>query len=541
LTITDRTPSFKLDQPEPNWPDQQFECAFGVKGATPDWKPCGSQGNLPPFAVTTPLADGKYTLSTRTRSGVIYSEPSLMSFTVGSWSAVYTATTTTQQAGAHPALDVDITPTGAGQLHAVDMTLPKGLIGSLNSFPKCPEANVPTGSCPAATKVGAVDVKYTVHGGINLQRTPGDVYFTGPQVPGDTAGLVINVFGPVGYSDVIIPLRIQLLNNSQNMRVFSDSIPTDVGKGVDYPGEFIKYWLIDFKMHINGSTGSPFPLLTNPSSCAASQFTGSFGDTEGTKTTPATIPYQATGCSTLGLDPTFGQAFSNLAASPSGSETLSGVIASLGLPADNSSIRRITVREPSVFLPNFQGLAGGADQCKPNAITDTDPTAAVVLSFTYSAVLCPASARVGTIKITSPLLTRPLDGEVYLVAAGSLPRFGVKVDQDGISLRLAGSNTLDHSTCDEVIYDAGCPDQIVIDFDNVPDLPLSGFVLNLNEVSRTNTAGNAQLSSKLLTIAPAQDSYNCLPTTSAQTTITSWSGVTRVLQQAVNVTGCDPR
>jgi hypothetical protein len=530
LTITDRTPTFKLDQPEPNWPDQQFECAFGVKGTTPDWKPCGSQGNLPPFAVTTPLADGKYTLSTRTVSGVIYSEPSLMTFTVGSWSAVYTATTTTQQAGAHPDLDVDITPTGAGQLHAVDMTLPKGLIGSLKSFPKCPEANVPTGSCPAATKVGAVDVKYTVHGGINLQRTPGDVYFTGPQVPGDTAGLVINVFGPAGYSDVIIPLRIQLLNNSQNMRVFSDTIPTDVGKGADSPGEFIKYWLIDFKMHIEGSKGSAFPLLTNPSNCAADKFTASFGDTEGTATAPATIPYKATDCAALPFAPTISQTFTDPVAGH-----LTGVVADIDLPAGSAAMKTVRVREPAVIGANLDSFGDDRDQCP----VDAAPLATSI----FDPSGCPPQSVVGTMSVDTPLLPLPLTGKVYLIKHTPLQWLGVVLEGQGARVNLVGASALppaDPTCIDEEQPSGVCQSLISVSFTNIPDLPLTHIRLTLHAADRTSVTG-ANLPGDILVVAPPTHK-TCIGADVANSTFIPYSGAPTVnAAQSIFFSGCTPK
>lgn len=534
--LTNRTPVFKLTYRDSAlYPNATFDCSLELEGAPAVWSPCGSATDLPDYRVTTPLADGNYTFSTRATEGLRVSGASGMDFSVGPWSVAYTATTTTQAAGAHPDLDIDIDPDAAGQLKAVDITLPKGLIGSLNSFPKCDD--IVKAICPENTKVGTVDVDYQIGGLSNLKRTPGDVYLTGPQDGQDAAGMVIRVYGPVKpFADVIIPLHIQLINNAQTMRVYSNTIPTVVGNIYD-PLEFTQFWVNDFKMHVNGSQGSPYPLLTNPSSCAAGQFSAVFGDTEANKTPAATIPYSATGCSSLAFDPTLTQTFSNLVATSAGSVT--GVTAAQTLPADNSTIRRITVKEPAVFGPNFSSFGSSADRCKSSAIVDTDPTAATNYVFTYSAALCPASARVGTLRIVSPLLTTPLNGEVYLVDAGSLPRFGVKIDQDGISIRLASINTVSSASCDETIFDLGCPDQVIVDFNNIPDLPLSSFELNLDETSRTSNDGASQLSSKLLNLQPSYDTYTCRPSVTAETTMTSWSGVTRALQQAVSISGCD--
>jgi hypothetical protein len=525
LSINERTPTFRLEENGDAWPNKQYDCSLVKAGQPANWIQCGVQGNLPAYQVTTALANGDYSFSLRTRSGTVTGPSSRMDFTVGDWNSKYTATTTTTQAGAHPDLDVDITPTGAGQMRSVDMSLPKGLIGSTNSFARC--SDLIKAICPAETKVGSVDVDYTVYGGISLKRAPGDVYFTGPQVAGDVAGLVIRVFGPVKpYADVIIPLRIQLTNNSQTMRVFSDTIPTNVGNIYD-PTLFIRYWLKDFKMHINGSAGSPFPLLTNPSSCAAGQFSNVTGGIAGAKTAAQTIAYTATGCSALPFNPTISQTFSSTTA---GAEA--GVTAEVNLPTGNSSFKTLKVNEPAAFGPNFPAFGAVADQCPASAA----PTGSSVFDPTN----CPAAAKVGTMTIDTPLLTAPLNGTVYLINKSPLPWLGVKLDDVGVSVRLTGVTTLPQvdPSCDPSTSETGtCPSQIAITFANIPDLPVSRIRMTIDGPNRTGTGGSS-LSGKILTVATASDPA-CVPTINAATLFTPSSGTPNVsATQAINFSGC---
>jgi hypothetical protein len=526
LSLNERTPSFGLDMDDARWPNPQYDCALVPTGTVnPTWTSCVQPANPGTYKVTTPLTNGNWSLMRRTRSGTVTGDTSSMDFTVGDWSSTYTATTTTTQAGAHPDLDVDITPTGAGQMRSVDMTLPKGLIGSLNSFPSC--SDLVKALCPANTQVGSVDVDYTIHGGLVLKRSPGYVYFTGPQASGDAAGLVIRVPGPVApFADVIIPLRIQLINNSQQMRVFSDSIPTDVGDIHD-PTVFIRYWLKDFKMHINGSTGSPFPLLTNPSSCAAGQFSNVTGGIEGPKTAVQTIAFSATGCSTLPFAPTIAQTFTSTTAG-----TQAGVSAEVNLPAGNSSFKTLKVNEPAAFAPNYPAFGLAADQCPA--------TSAPTGSSTFDATNCPASAKVGTMTIDSPLLTSPLTGTVYLINKSPLPWLGVKLDGVGIAVRLVGVTSLPQvdPTCDPTTSDDGtCPSQIAITFANIPDLPVSRIRMTIDGPNRVGTGG-ASLSGKILTVATASDPA-CIPSINAITTFTPNSGTAAVgATQPISFSGC---
>ena len=92
---------------------------------------------------------------------------------------------------------------------------------------------------------------------------------------------------PDNFDNVVIPLRLRLTNNSQQMRVTSDTIPVTTKYFSEDGTLNANFYVQDFAMHLNGSTGSPFPLLTNPSSCAAGGFSTIFGDTQANKTAAA--------------------------------------------------------------------------------------------------------------------------------------------------------------------------------------------------------------------------------------------------------------
>ncbi|MFT4049513.1 MAG: hypothetical protein QM648_06705 [Solirubrobacterales bacterium] len=524
LGVTERQPVFHLDVGgDANWPNSEYDCSLVSQGAAPVWTPCGNSAGAPAYQPASPLAVGSYVFSTRARSNGIIGDARTMAFSVGDWSSAYSASTTTTQAGAHPDLDIDIDPTGAGQMRSIDVNLPKGLIGSLNSFPRCPDANLAKATCPAETKIGSVDVDYTIYGGIDLKRAPGDVYFTGPQAPGDVAGMVIRVFGPVKpYADVIIPLRIQLTNNSQVMRVFSDAIPTVVGDIYD-PARFIKYWLLDFKMHINGSAGSPFPLLTNPSRCSADQFAVQTGDIPGNKTAVQAQPYAATGCASLPFAPTMTQQFSSTAA---GTET--GVVTDVDLPSGNSSIGAVSVAEPSPMGPNYPAFGRAADRCPGSAA----PSANAIGGFDVTG--CNAASVVGTASVVSPVLQDPLLGSVYLINKTPLPYLGIRLVGTGIDVRFYATTALEQldPTCT-----VNCEQRYVVKFASLPDLPITHFNLNLNQPDRGQLNG-VLVSSKLLALVDVGDP-SCIADSSVDGVFTPGSGNSPVTtKQAVPISGC---
>lgn len=535
VATNDRTPTFLLSYfTDSLYPDAQHLCDFVRPGATfRDWKPCGASS----FTSPTNLADGDWKFVTQSVSGSRQSAENSLSFSVAPWNPSYSATVTDPAAGAHPDLDVNI-EVPAGQMRKVDMLFPRGLIGSLNSFAQCGAAIYQNPrNCPASSLIGNVMTSITMQG-LTPKDLPGSVYLTEPQVAGDVAGIVIIVPKPVSnYGDVVIPMRMQLVNNASQMRVFSDSIPTQVyrtDEEVNY--DYYVHW---FKLHLNGSQGSPFPLLTNPSSCAAGVFATTIGAFDGEDSPTLEAPFQATRCDQQPFAPTFLQTYSNPNAVPIGMTSQTGLKANLAFGANASSVKRVTAVEPAIFRPNFPSFGDNRDRCAASAIADVDPTSAFKWVFNYSASLCPASSRVGTLSIVSPLLPETLHGDVYFVNAGSLPRLGVKIDQLGISMRLAGITSVGQQACDEAVYDLGCPDQIVVDFNDIPDLPFSSFELNLDETSRPNFDGTKQLSSKLLTVVEADDPYICRPVSLAETRVTSWSGRVEALRQEVALNGCN--
>lgn len=522
--ITNRLPKFELTYGDTLYPNATIACSLTPEGAPTDFKPCGTGSNLPDYQVTTPLSDGEWVFRAQATEGPRVGNASAMEFTVGNWNAVYTATTTTQKAGAHPDLEVVIDPTEAGQLRSVDVRLPKGLIGSLNSFPKCDD--IVKAICPANTKVGDVMVDYQIGGLQRLKPTPGDVYLTGPQDGSDAAGMVIRVFGPVApFADVIIPLHIQLTNNAQEMRVYSDTIPTLVGN-INDPTEFTEFWVNEFTMNVYGSQGSPFPLLTNPSSCAAGQFSAVFGDTELNKTPVATIPYQATDCASLPFNPTISQSFSSLTAG-----TLTGISADVTIPTNSSSFRALRVTEPAALGPNFPSFGAATDQCPSYA--------AATGTSLFDPTDCPEASRVGEMTIISPLLDAPLEGEVYLINKSPLPWLGVALDSPGIQVRLVGVTGLPQvdPACDP-LFAGICPQQISVAFGNLPDVAATNISFSIDGPDRIGASGNV-LPGKILTVATASDP-TCVPSVDALTAFLPNSGTPTVnAVQSFALAGCN--
>jgi hypothetical protein len=133
---------------------------------------------------------------------------------------------------------------------------------------------------------------------------------------------------------------------------------------------------------------------------------------------------------------------------------------------------------------------------------------------TNNPISCPASSRVGAIRITTPVLDSPLEGSVYIgqPLSGNRYRLFVNADGHGISIRLKGTVTPDPQT-----------GQVTAVFNDNPQLPFSQFRLDFDGGSRA-------------IIASPQ---GCGTPTGAGT-LTPWSGTAAsTTQSSVNVTDCN--
>ncbi len=122
-------------------------------------------------------------------------------------------------------------------------------------------------------------------------------------------------------------------------------------------------------------------------------------------------------------------------------------------------------------------ITQGAEQAGQAAVTVTLPPvvgpdlaqlARACPAAQVAAASCPATARVGRVQATTPLLAQPLTGDVFLAggARGALPGLAIQLGPP-IPLRLTGSVEL-------------TPQGIRTTFTGLPDVPLARFALSLD-------------------------------------------------------------
>jgi hypothetical protein len=501
-TTSDNTPTFSFNS---SIAGSLFQCRYDGAG---DFVPCSSP------TTSQPLSDGPHYFEVRAVNGATTdASPARVDFTVDTNGIDITPqiTVSTTQAAAHPSLTASFNVSG-GQPKQIALRLPAGFNASLSAVPQCSNANAAAGTCPAASSLGTASVTAQILGG--TETGVGNIYLTEGPTGADAAGVAGNI--QFSFGNLIVQGGAYLVENGKHQYIDLRSIPNTVGSTA-----------INVTNLTTNFTGAN-KFLTNPSSCTNDKSWVSSGtDWAGNNAPAFTVPFQATGCSSVAFAPTINQVLSNPVAA---AET--GVNATVTLGTDNSAIKSLRVNEPPSLGPNYPSFGQQTDQCPASAA----PSALAV----FDATNCPPQSIVGSMTINTPLLPTPLNGTVYLINKSPLPWLGVKFDQPGISVRLTGVTSTPQvdPTCDPLESDEGfCQTQISILFNNVPEVPISSITMSLNGPNRTGGNG-ASLSGKILVVATPSDP-TCVPSSPARAVFTPFSGTPALtIDQPIAITGC---
>jgi hypothetical protein len=316
------------------------------------------------------------------------------------------------------------------RLRSVQFSLPPGLLGRVAGVSLCPEADAPSGNCPAATRAGTVTA--TVGTGPQPVTLSGPVYMGGPYKGGLLsliAALPAKV-GPLDLGTTVLRSAIALRSTDGGLDVSSDGLPAFVqGIPVD-----VRTLTVDLN--------KPGTLL-NPTDCSPLSIGGTITSALG-QTATASAPFQVSGCDKLPFAPTISAVAGGKGNTARGKRPLFRAIV-------EQPITQARLASTTVTLPNSLGVALGKAIC-PAAQAD--------------AGTCPATSQVGTANASTPLLPLPLSGPVYLIQVPGQPLPGVLVQLHGlVNLSLRGH------------VSTGPGGALVNRFDGIPDVPISRFEL----------------------------------------------------------------
>ena len=423
--------------------------------------------------------------------------------------------------------------------------LPPGLVGDPSAVAECSEAdfvvNAGNGKdlCPPDTALGVASVVINDPTPLgftslsvpvfNLAPTPGEPARFGFEV--ENVPVVLKTSVPSGGE---YGVEVSVTNTSQAVQVLSSQVTLwgvpgdprhDSSRGWECLGggwwEYETEHLAPCKPM---EEQAPVAFLTLPTSCEQPPTTTAGGDSwpiganrpgstlQGD--TSYTFPSALTSCNLLPFNPSISvQPETQRASTPTGlnvdvevpqASTLSGAPGALG-EAD--------VKETTVTLPKGLELnpsaANGLEVCAASQFGfDWEPESEQTqnLKFEPESPKCPDAAKVGTVKIKTPLLREELTGSVYLAKQDTnlfrSPLVLYLVAEDptaGVRVKLAGEVTLNEQT-----------GQITSTFKNTPQLPFEELNLHFFGGPRASVS-----------TPPLCQSY------ATTTSFTAWSGTTQ--------------
>lgn len=465
------------------------------------FQPCGSNSQTGSFTPATPLDPGSYTFEVRAEDGVGNADttPAEETFTVDPpFGPTFTATPSTSVARAHPTLDVTIESKSDEDLKLLEFSMPQGFVGSLlGAQTRCSAADAAaavagTGSCPSTSKVGTVTG--TAQADFSEVVQQGDAFLTEPLQAGDPAGLVVSIPAQVGAIDmgtITVRNRLVVRGNLDGVDSVSlDEVPHSIVDDKDTDGftsATVNFHLRKVELHLAGGAGATQPLLTNPSSCAPTEFKGTFTSYDHTVTNAPDVPFQATNCDALPFYTAFTAGIEQLDSSfaptgkvPTAGDTVrfSGTIAA---SPDDAGVKAARLELPRALTATATGLPIGCSVAIYEATKTCDKG---------------DSAVIGHVIATTPLLPTPIEGKVYL----GQPKLGSFIEPGydetlRIIVQLRGLVAVDlvgRSTLKDY--------RSVTVFENIPDSPVESFTVTVDKIVRVRpTACDADLQYRTIT------------------------------------------
>jgi hypothetical protein len=363
----------------------------------------------------------------------------------------FDAGTLSPTAGAYAPFLLKLTRSDDSQeISAIDTTLPAGLTGKLAGIPYCPESGLATAaarnkpgdgaleqsspSCPAASQVGTVTV------GAGAGPTPfyatGKAYLAGPYkgAPLSLAVITPAIAGPFDLGDVLVRTALYVEPESARIHAVSDPFPS-ILQGIP----------LDIRSIALNMNRSGFTL--NPTSCEKMSVLGTSTSVLG-QMAGLTSPFQVGECSKLAFRP-------SLKISLTGQTRRAGHPALKAVLTYPKGGAYANVARAQVSLPGSEFL----DQGNLNKVC-TQPE--------LKSQSCPAKSIYGKVKAWTPLLEKPLEGNVYLAVGFGYKLPALVAELDGqIRVLLKGK------------VDTDSHKGIRNTFEAVPDAPVERFVLEM--------------------------------------------------------------
>lgn len=362
------------------------------------------------------------------------------------------------------------------------ITLPQGLVANPLAAQRCPVADFKADACPAGAKVGSTTVRARVEALLGAEVTAnGDVYNLVPG-PGEPARLGVVVRPPLaGAQHYQVTVRIR------GDRGF---VIENVMSGLERTAGGLPIRIEQITLALAGSVAGK-PFLRLPTSCRRADIAVAVRSWDEPQVeTRRTVAFTPVRCERVPFRPSLSGTMGAAGATSIGATV--PVTASVITFSDDAAVAATTVSLPRAVGVNLRSLSV---LCDPAA---------------FAADRCPPETRVGTARLASPLVERPLELPVYIVRRDNeLPALG---------FRLYGGSIIGRTKLGERVTNI---------FAGLPDLPLSRFDLTVDGGPR----GLLQASSDLCNATTPRD---------AEATFSSHSGIDVTISTPFGVDGCPP-
>jgi hypothetical protein len=386
-------------------------------------------GNVPVESLFTPYTGGAPALSSS--PFVTTGCPSPLPFSLGQSTQSANAT-----AGAYSPYTFNLNRADGQQyLSQVRTTLPAGLLGAIPSVALCGEPQAALGNCAASSQIGTA----TVMAGAGPEPYPfsGPVFLTGPynNTPYGLSIPVAAVAGPFNLGTVVTRAAITVDPHTARVTVTTSNLPTIVGG--------VPVRLKSLSVAVNRPT-----FLFNPTNCGPlateSTLTSTFGATQSLSS-----PFQVGGCGALAFKPSFKVSTGAKTSKANGAS----LHVNIAQGAHQANMRSVFVQLPKQL---------------PSRLT-TLQKACPEATFAANPVSCrPLGSEVGTATALTPVLPGKLTGSAYLVSHGgaAFPDLDLVLEGSGVRVILVGNTNIKQGVTSST-------------FAAIPDVPVSGFALNL--------------------------------------------------------------
>ncbi|HEV3093942.1 MAG TPA: hypothetical protein VGY30_05445 [Solirubrobacteraceae bacterium] len=358
------------------------------------------------------------------------------------------------EAGAFTPFIVGVTRAAREQdVSQLQLRAPPGIAAMISSVTPCPEPAAGRGECQTTARIGSSEV--AVGGGWQPLWLAGDVYLAGPY-EGAPFGLAIvtrAAAGPLDLGQVVIRARLDVDPQTGALTISSDPLPQIV-LGVPLR-------LRALRLDIDR-----LGFIVNPTDCRERQVLASVASAQGT-VAALSNPFGLADCRVLRFAP-------RLAASTSARQSILGgasldihLSQAAGPGSGQANLARLRIALPRSLSTRLTALQAAC----PATI------------FAANAAACPAASVVGVARASTPLLSGPLSGPVYLVAHGrsAFPAPTVVLEGNGLRLELTGRTAIERDGATAIAFDA------------LPDMPLRGVELQLPRGPHSALAATGQL------------------------------------------------